>query len=282
MEKDQALPEAVKPEVNKSRLTPAMKIFETAINLWWKNLMKFVKVYLWGFVYALVPLLILLIIFGVTAWQGSNLGLSVRILFGILSALSMLVVVYFSIQAYAGIFLLVKNNYEGNPEEMFKSAQKYVFPYLWLTILTIFFIILWSILIISPVIIFFIFSSKDPYAASFILKFIFIIPGAILSIFYSMAVYAFFFEDLRGRAAIRRSRELVWSCFWLVFGRYLLLFLAALIFSAIISAPLNMIPEKTIFWEIWNAVVQIINIIIGPIVLIFSYQIYQDLVKIKK
>lgn len=256
MEQNNATANVNEVASKKPKLMPTMEILESAINVWWKNLAKFAKIYLWGLIYALIPLALMLVIAIFSIWRGEELSASSRFSFIIISIVSILFIIYFSIRAYAGIFLLVKNNYKGKELELFKEAKKFVFPYIGLTILTTIFIILWTLLLI--------------------------IPGIIFSVFYSFAVYAFFFEDKRGLAAIRRSKQLVRGYFWAVFGRFIVLGLVIWLFTMIISTPLFMVPEKSMFWEIWNGVVQLISIITGPVVLLFSYQIYQDLVKIKK
>jgi hypothetical protein len=109
-----------------------------------------------------------------------------------------------------------------------------------------------------------------------------IIPGIIYSIFYSFAVYAFFFEDKRGMTAVRRSLNLVKDYWWPVFGRFLVLGIIFWIFMVLISVPLGLSNDKSVFYQIWNIFIQVVNFLVGPIALLFSYQIYQDLVKLKK
>jgi len=254
MEQEKSIISEAAPK--KPKLTPTLEILETAIGIWWKNLIKFVKIYLWGFAYALIPLVIMALIAIFSIWRGGDMAVSLKVSFVIISFVSILFVIYYSIRAYAGIFLLVKSNYEGNELALFKEAKNFVFPYIGLALLTALFIILWSLLLI--------------------------IPGIIFSVFYSFAIYAFFFEGKKGLAAIKRSKQLVKDYFWAVFGRLIFSGIVIWLFTMIISTPLLMVPEKSFFWEIWNGVVQLISILTGPIVLIFSYQIYQDLVRIKK
>ena len=158
--------------------------------------------------------------------------------------------------SYIAMFLLVKNNYVGSEKEIYQSSKKLFWPYIGLTLLTTLFILLWTCLLI--------------------------IPGIIFSILYSFAVYVLFFEDKKGMAAIKRSVQLVKHYWWAVFGRFCLFGLVIWLFMLIISIPVGLTPENTLMFSIWNAIVQVINMLIGPIALLFSYRIYQDLVKIKK
>lgn len=243
-----------KPE--KQKLTPALTLLENSVNVWWKNLKKFVQIYLWGLVYSIIPLIIILVtVIGLTFYAKSiNPPLAGALM--VLSVLSVLVVMYFSIQAYAGIFLLVKKDFQGEPKELFKEAKDSIIPYITLTVLTAILLLLWTLLLI--------------------------IPGIIFSIFYSMAIYVYFFEGKTGMEAIKRSKELVKGYWWAVAGRFGFLALVIWIFSVIISIPMFLVDEGSLFWQIWDALVQIISMLIGPIAILFSYSVYQDLVKIEK
>ncbi|MFA5023811.1 MAG: hypothetical protein WC523_02535 [Patescibacteria group bacterium] len=242
----------------KPKLTPVFTLLESAIKTWWKNLRKIIGVYIWGLFLAIIPLVIVLIFFGLAAWldQNSATSLSFKIVLGVVTAVGILLAVYFSIRAYMGVFLLVKKDYQGQELEIFKETKKLFWPYLGLTILTTVLIFLWALLLI--------------------------IPGIIYSIFYSFAVYAFFFEDKRGMAAIRRSFSLVKGYWWPVFGRLLVLGIVCWIFLMLISIPLGLSDDQSVFYQIWNIFIQVVNFLVGPIALLFSYQIYQDLVKLKK
>lgn len=252
---------AIEAKIKKPKLTPVYNLLEGAIKVWWKNLIKFLKVYLWGILFTLIPVAIAGLLFGLLAIIDSSTSINVSARFFILIISTMLfmcflVAMYFIVRAYIGIFLVVKNNYEGNELKIFKDTKKYFWSYLWLTILTGILILLWALLLI--------------------------IPGIIFSIFYSFAVYAFFFEGLTGMKAIRRSISLVKNYWWAVFGRFIVIGIALYIFTMIISIPLHLVSDKSIFFYIWTTIIQIISFLIGPISLLYFYQIYQDLVKIKK
>ena len=245
-----------KEKISKEKLTPTLTLFESSVSLWWKNLVKFIFVGIWGFIYALIPLAIISLFVIIVAWQGDGASLSLEIVSLFIFLVSFLAIIYFMIRGYMGLFLLVKNNYEGKPLAIFKETKKSVWSYIGLTILTSIFILLWALLLI--------------------------IPGVIYSIFYSLAIYVFFFEDKKGMAAIRRSKELIKGYWWPVFGRYCFLTLVMWVFGVIISIPLSMFKELSLSWHLWNGVMQLFNFLIGPIALLYSYQIYKDLVKIKK
>ena len=164
--------------------------------------------------------------------------------------------IYFWTRAYIGIFLLVKKNYQGEAAETYEETKKLFWPYIGLSLLTGLLILLWSLLLI--------------------------IPGIIFSFIYSFAIYAFFFEDKRGMSAISRSKEIIKGYFWPVVGRFLFLCLLVWLLMLIFAVPMETLPENSVAAQAWNFVAQIVSLLISPIVLIYVYNIYTDLVKVKK
>ena len=164
--------------------------------------------------------------------------------------------IYFWTRAYIGIFLLVKKNYQGEAVETYEETKKLFWPYIGLSLLTGLLVLLWSLLLI--------------------------IPGIIFSFIYSFAIYAFFFEDKRGMSAISRSKEIIKGYFWPVVGRFLFLCLLVWLLMLIFAVPMETLPENSVAAQAWNFVAQIVSLLISPIVLIYVYNIYTDLVKVKK
>jgi len=264
MEKNQALEIKEESEVvatnlkasDKPKITPFFGLLENSFNSWRKNLKMFINIFLWGAYYSLIPALVMIAVMVISVATKNSLGLGLSLLLMLVSLAGMVMIIYFSIQAYLGIFMFVKKDYQGSAKESFKEAKPLIGSYFWLSILTVVLILLWTLLLI--------------------------IPGIIFSIFYSFAVYAFVFEGKKGMAAIRRSKELVKNYWWPVAGRVLAFSFLILLFSEVIAMPLDMVEKYSLWWHIWNAIFQIIGFIIGPIALLFSYKIYQDLVNIKK
>lgn len=240
----------------KPKLTPVLTMLETAIKVWWKNLKKIITVYLWGLAFALIPLIIILALAGIDTFLGERSPLSFQIFLAVVSVAGIFLALYFAIRAYLGIFLLVKKNYEGQELAIYKETKKIFWPYIGLALLSTVLILLWTLLLI--------------------------IPGIIYSVFYCLAVYVFFFEDKRGMAAIRRSIKLVSDYWWPVFGRVIVVALLMWVIIMLISLPLSYIAKPSFLYYFWSGLVQVVNMVIGPIVLLFTYQIYQELVKIKQ
>jgi len=246
----------IEAKIAKPKLTPVYDLLEGAIKVWWKNIIKFIRVYLWGVLFTLIPAAIAVILVLLFRRIDFNTNIYLQILMFVLFAACFVVAIYYIMRAYIGMFLLVKKNYEGNELEIFKETKKYFASYLGLSVLTAVLVLLWACLLI--------------------------IPGIIYSIFYSFAVYAFFFEGLKGMKAIKRSKELVRNYWWPVFGRFAVIATVLYVFTMIISIPLHYSDVNSFFYSFWTSIMQIINFLIGPISLLYFYQIYQDLVKIKK
>ena len=256
-EKNEQAPSANQTEETKSssqpKLTSFFSLLETSINDWWKNLRKFVEIYLWGMYYSLIPMGVMLV--AVFASTVIDLIL-VKVALATIAATAGGFIIFFFMQAYSGMFVFLKKNFQGSAKESFKAARPLVWAYLALSITVTIFVIFWSLLLI--------------------------IPGIIFSIYYSLAVYAFFFEDKKGMAAIKRSKALVKGYWWPVAGRVLGFSLILWLFMMLISIPGIMAVENSWFWNVWNIVVQIISYLIGPMAMLFSYTIYRDLVNAKK
>lgn len=90
---------------------------------------------------------------------------------------------------------------------------------------------------------------------------LFIVPGLLYSLWFSLAIFIFVKEDQRGVQALWRSRELFKGVFWRLVGRYLIILL--IIIAVTIIAGLifgNNIPSSLV-----------INVFITPLVTAFSY-----------
>jgi len=240
----------------KIKMTAVFDLLQSAIKTWWKNLSKFFLLYIWGIAYAAIPIAVLLLLVGVgyftSLWENSYFA----IVASFICLWAVIFIVYYSIRVYLSMFLLIKHNYAKKELEIYKESANYFWSYITLIFLTLILLALW-------------------FMALFV-------PALIFAIFYTFACYAFIFEGKRDIDAIRRSRELVAGYWWAVLGRFILLGIVLMLFIMIISLPLQFLSPSGVGAAIWNIVVQIINYLVGPIGLIFTYLMYQDLVKIKK
>jgi len=243
--------EEVRPK--KEKLNPSMTNLELSIKAWWANLNQFIAIYLRGLVYVLIPVVLSLAFMLIGTLFPSSIALRGVAVFFMLAAL--LCAIYFLTRSYIGIVLFMKNGYNGESKKIYEETKPYFWPYLGLTILSTILIILWTLLLI--------------------------IPGIIFSVLYSLAVYTFIFENKKGMDALKRSKELVKGYFWPVFGRTLLVGLVTSLFMMLLSIPGSFFDEGTIMFSAWNIITQIIAFLISPIAIIFTYDMYKDLVRIK-
>lgn len=245
-----------KSKETRSKLSPVFGNLEIAWRAWWKNLKKIVFIYLWGLLYALIPMAVIAVLLAVNYFFGGRLGIGFRVLTIVIAGLGFLVSLYFFIRSYLGIFLLVKHDYSGQEKALFKETRQFFWPYIGLSIMIFLFVL--------------------PYF------FLLVIPGIVWAILCSFASYILFFENKRGLEAISRSVKLASGYFWPLLGRFLFIGVIVWVFSLLISIPLALTDAGSLFNSIWNGVVQVVSFLIGPIVLIYTCNIYKELVAIKK
>lgn len=235
---------------NKAKMTSPIDMLEESVREWWRYVVKFVMIYVWSIKYALIPIAALILAYALNFWLGANMIVTVLV-----SIIASLVAIYFLTRAQIASFLLVKQDYQDKEEELFKSSAPLFWPYIGLALLQALVVIAWTLLLI--------------------------IPGIIYGIFYSLASYVFFVEGKRGWAAISRSRNLVRGYWWAIAGRLFLLgvFLWAII--TVVSIPLALLTENSLGWQIYNALVQVVSFLIGPISLIYCFRLYRELVKLQ-
>ena len=97
---------------------------------------------------------------------------------------------------------------------------------------------------------------------------LFFIPGIILAIWFSLALYILIAEDKRGTNALFRSKQLVSGKWWTVFWRQILISLMVMGVGMIIS----FIP--------WGR--NLAGLFTAPFIHIFGFLLYQDLKRFKK
>lgn len=245
----------------KRKLTPIPDNLNNAIGSWWKNISRILGVYWEALRFAWIPLLL----FGVgrlhfylvdggrrsflhSGFLETSFGSA---LIGAATFLALVLVIYYAIRAYISLFLLVKGDFKAEPGRIFSQSADLVASYILVSLLTAVLVALWTLLLI--------------------------IPGIIFGVFYSLAIYVLLFEAKRGREAVRRSRELVSGYWWAVFGRLLVIGIFFSVIASIVDWPLNFLAEDSFGFIAWTLFAQIIQILLGPIIIIYLAGVYQDL-----
>lgn len=240
--------------VTKVKLTPVFDMIEESCATYAKNFKQFIGVYLHGLV-GFVPFAVVGILFAILAGFSSALdNIAVRSILVILMFLTGIWAVYYGIRIRAAMIILIKNNY-ASAKDSFDESKKYFWSYVWISILSTVIIGLWALLLI--------------------------IPGIIFAIYYLIYNYTFFFEELKGMKALKRSKELVSGYWWAVCGRVMFVGVLAGVLNILLALPLSSMPEKSAQYMIYNFFINIIWALISPIIIIYIYDIYRDLLAIK-
>jgi hypothetical protein len=98
---------------------------------------------------------------------------------------------------------------------------------------------------------------------------LFFVPGIILAIWFSLALYILVAEDKKGTNALFRSKQLVSGKWWTVFWRQLLISLMVMGISMIISF-IPFIGRS------------LAGLVTAPFIHVFGFLLYQDLKRFKK
>jgi len=181
-----------------------------------------------------------------------NIAFVFNIIIGLLGVSLIIFIIIISVIAQTSLYLLV-GQADNNPnvKEVFLKAKKFAWKFFTVKITVGLFTLLWMLL--------------------------FYIPGLIMAVFYSLAVWAFFYEGFTGGQALKRSKELIKDYWWSVFGKFVGVFF---IFLLIIVLPTTLI-KSAIFASIWGIITQITAFVLVPFFIIYSQLIFKDLKKIK-
>ncbi|HHD92241.1 MAG TPA: hypothetical protein ENL06_01275, partial [Candidatus Portnoybacteria bacterium] len=106
---------------------------------------------------------------------------------------------------------------------------------------------------------------------------LFIVPGIIFYVWFSLASYVFVVEDIRGMDALLKSKEYIKGYWGNVFWRILFLATVAYLIDLLINLPFLIIKQLPL-----NLLPALVNLIIIPVSIIYIYQIYSHLREIKK
>lgn len=228
--------------------------------LYTKNLLKFIEVFLLGLVGALP---FFAIIFLLSVYSKTELGIILPVLanilisFGliILLGVSLYIAIIYSLKSNVASILLLKNN-SSSAKDNFKASQTYINRFFAVSILNIILVIAWG--------------------------FLFFIPALIFGVYYCFATYISVLEEKRSFTAIQASYDLVKGYWWPIFGRLLAITTIFLGFFFIISTPLLKMSEGSLPYIFYNLFVNIIIIIITPYFTVYFYKLYQSLKKVSK
>jgi hypothetical protein len=160
----------------------------------------------------------------------------VSTLFGVLFLLvGILISIIIGVWVYAATFFALKEQNSQIPvKQVFTTAKPHLWPFFWVSFLS-------GIAVMVGVV-------------------LFVIPGIIFGIWFSLALYVFVFEGTKGTSALKRSKVMVKGYWWPVFGRF-----------AVIMIASGLISSIKFFGPIINL------LFVAPFSIIYGYLIYKDL-----
>lgn len=234
----------------KLKLMSISELWRSSWQIYIKKFSDFVEMYLWGML-GLLPLIGVGFL-GAILFLGLNLNLwPVYILILILGIAALAWSIYYGTRAKIGLLLIIQNE-TVSVKENFKQSREYFWPYFLISIVTTILIILALLLLI--------------------------VPGIILAIYWSFALLVTVIEKKKTVSeATKRSYALVKGYWWPVCGRILFMVILALILSAILNIPMSSLDGTA--EKAYALVINIIFALLSPLFLVYSYLLYQDLVK---
>lgn len=193
------------------------------------------------------------------------------VLIAVLTALLLLAFFALYFTAYIAQFLLLKDlsqkvNFNNLKEWIFKVKPLF-----------------WTFLGVS--IIFGLFS-----VAGFILL---IVPGVIFMVYYCFAIYFVIFENSKIEGSFGLSRELVKGYWWAVFGRFFVGLLLVYVFYWIVGSLITLaswllghydgvVIDQNSSNLLYSALSIFIGLVVGPLTVLYTYNIYKSLKEVKK
>lgn len=229
-------------------MTGVDELVSRAFKFYRSNFKQFIWMLLVGFL-ATLPFYLFVFLMGLNGVRGAG-----DIIFGLLAFAAVIFMIYYTVRSQIGLYFILKDP-KISFKENFKNTRTHFWKFFGLSLLVGVLVLLWSLLLI--------------------------IPGIIFGVFYGFAIYILVFENIGGMAAIKKSQQLVTGYWWPVFGRTLFLVLGALLVSFVLSIPYIFFPEGGVLYYIYSFLHNVFWIVVAPIFLVFSYLMYKDLVRIK-
>ncbi|PWB38493.1 MAG: hypothetical protein C3F02_04020 [Parcubacteria group bacterium] len=203
----------------------------------------------------LIPFVLILSVFAILSIlkiSGPAIGI-ISIVLGLLGLASILLLIFIGCIAQFGTYRLIANHQDQiTIKQVLQEGKKNFWSYLGLVITVGVLTLLWTLLLF--------------------------IPGLIMGIFYSMAIWLLVDQNMQGMAAVRQSKELVRGYWWPVFWRFILIFIIAGILSGIVDNifKVQVTEKQTINYMGW-----LFNALTTPFFVSYYYLLYKSLRDLK-
>ena len=220
-------------------LLPIIDLFKKSFDLYIKKVWTLARIVLFGFLGLLIllPFGLVAFIISYAPFSAGNFSINLILIDILLALIGVFFTIFFGLWTQVATFCAVKEN-----EINFKKALALAWPkmgsFFWISLLTALAIF-----------------------AGFILL---VIPGIIFAVWFCFSIFVFVAEDLRGTAALKKSKQLVRGYFWPVFGRMIVLGIVVSLISWIKFFG----PIINIFFT-------------APFAIVFEYMLFEDLKRVK-
>lgn len=104
-----------------------------------------------------------------------------------------------------------------------------------------------------------------------------VIPGIIVGVWLSFAMYIVIAEGKSGMEAVKASKAYVTGYWWAVFGRLLLIGLVVGIISAVIGG----IGQAILGLQLGTLLQNVVSLVLTPLALLYQYSLYLDVKRAK-
>lgn len=104
---------------------------------------------------------------------------------------------------------------------------------------------------------------------------LFFIPGIIFAVWFSLTLFVFAVEGVKGSQALHKSRAYVRGRFWKVFGRLIAVFVIGYVVSFVPAAL-----DEMLDFSIFSLLFLPISFLMGPFILIYVHRLYRHIVRV--
>jgi len=219
-------------------LLPTIELFKKSFDIYQKKVWLLVNIIFFSFLGLVVLLPSILIILLMSGFLKGHVFSLNQILFSILLGLvSLFFIILFGLWAKVALLCAVREK-EVDLKKILSIAWGKLGSFFWISFLS-------SVAIMGGYL-------------------LLIVPGIIFSVWFAFSLYIFIAEGLKGKSALKRSKQLVQGIWWPVFGRIVALGVIALLISWI-----------KFFGPIINAFFMI------PFSVVYMYALYDDVKRVK-
>ena len=162
---------------------------------------------------------------------------------------------YYALQARVAIILYFDKSAQDDPKELFRSSKKFIYGFALVSLIVSCYLFLWALLLV--------------------------IPAIIFGVYYSYARLVFLYEGIQGRAALKRSKELVKNYWWALVWRNLVIAGLGFLLGAFFGLLGAFFEDGSIVSFLLELVYRIVLWFYSIYSLLYNYSIYKSLVMIK-